>query len=406
MNMVLAKNLCIFLYIMFLTSTVSNAGLSISLGLLGVSLIYIYIREKKKIIWPDTKFLIIYVIFFGSLFLAAGIRGDITSLNETRKYMYWTLPFWCMYLAEKESFSSVSWGCGASISLLGMGVYSIYQFVMLPLGTRITGTFVSANGLAGVLETSLPMAIAFFWVYTERRNKTAYDTYGQYILLGIIGITIFLLLATQSRGGIAGAFLGGSVVFLVRNRHKLCLLRGKLKYVIGVCILVCMVSIVSFLGLSTFHRSYDNERLLMIQSSYTMWKDHPFCGVGFSHWQEQYHNKYVSPMAKEPNVPMPHNNIAFFFSATGIIGGIGYSIFTIGLLIILLKKIVKNPHNVYYQAALWSFIAISVHGLVDSGITNKYNLQILFACLGIAFASENENKQPIEENNNENIIIN
>ena len=55
---------------------------------------------------------------------------------------------------------------------------------------------------------------------------------------------------------------------------------------------------------------------------------------------------------------------------------------------LLLRKSIKHPDNVYYQAALWSFIAITVHGLVDSGITNKGNMQLLSFCLGIAFASE------------------
>ena len=386
--MILAKNIFLFLYTTFLISTLSNAGVSISVSLLCVVIIYLYVKNFKKILWPDKTFLAIYIVFFGSLLLSAVISGDLKSISETIKYIYWTLPFWVVYLSEKRSFSIESWGYGTSLSLLVVSVYSIYQFITLPLGTRITGTFANPNGFVGVLETSLPILIAFYWSYGEKNIKQ-YHQLIKYILLGIIGMTVFVLLATQSRGGIAGAFIGGIVVFLMRYRNKIGIQYNNRKNIACALILAAAVSGVAFLGLSTFQRSYDNERMLLIQSSYAMWKDNPVYGVGFSNWKEQYQSHYISPMAKEPNLPMPHNNVAFFFSITGIIGGIGYIVFTIGLLLLLIKKIVKYPQNVYYQAALWSFIAISVHGFVDSGITNKFNMQILFLCLGIAFASEN-----------------
>ena len=378
------KDMFLFLYALFLTSRVSNAGMSISVCLLCIALVYVYIKQFKKIIVPDTHFLLLYGIFFGSLLFSAILSGDSKSIHATIKYLYWTIPFWVAYMAERQDFSITSWGYGASVSLLLLSGYALWQWLVFPVGTRISGTFTSPNGFAGVLETSLPMAVALYWMYGKERNR-----YIRYILLAIIGMSVLALLATQSRGGIAGAFIGGVAVFLIRYRNML-----RVRYTKGKCIgcaliLAVAVSGVAFLGLSTFHRSYDNERMLLIQSSYAMWKDHPIYGVGFSNWKEQYAAHYISPMAKEPNLPMPHNNMAFFFSTTGIIGGLGYGIFTLGLLLLLLRKTIKHPQNVCYQAALWSFIAISVHGLVDSGITNKGNMQILSFCLGIAFASEN-----------------
>lgn len=383
MNAMTIKNLFLFLYALFLTSRLSNAGISISVGLLCIVLIYVYIKRFKKFILPDTTFLILYVIFFGSLLFSAILSGDSKSIHETIKYLYWTFPFWVVYVSEKQNFSITSWGYGVSLSLFILSLCAVYQWISFPLGTRISGTFTSPNGFAGVLETSLPMAVALYWAYGKENQR-----YIRYILIGIITLSALVLLATQSRGGIAGAVIGGAVVFLLRYRNRIHLGFSRWKCIASVLIFIGVVSGVSFLGLSTFHRSYDNERMLLIQSSYAMWKDHPIYGVGFSNWKEQYQSHYISPMAKEPDLPMPHNNVAFFFSTTGIIGGLGYGIFTIGLLLLLIKKIVKYPKNVYYQAALWSFIAISVHGLVDSGITNKFNMQILLFCLGIAFASE------------------
>ena len=49
-----------------------------------------------------------------------------------------------------------------------------------------------------------------------------------------------------------------------------------------------IISSIVFLGYHTFHRGYDYERTLMIQSSYEMWSDHKMFGVGFENWGAQY----------------------------------------------------------------------------------------------------------------------
>lgn len=88
--MILAKNIFLFLYTTFLISTLSNAGVSISVSLLCVVIIYLYVKNFKKILWPDKTFLAIYIVFFGSLLLSAVISGDLKSISETIKYIYWT----------------------------------------------------------------------------------------------------------------------------------------------------------------------------------------------------------------------------------------------------------------------------------------------------------------------------
>ena len=384
-NILFIKKIFLFFYIAFLTSTLSNAGVSISVSLLCLCLIYIYYKSRD-LVYPDQYFIIIYGVFFASLFIAAFILGDMKSIKATSKYLYWSLPFWVVYIAGCKSFSSKVWGYAICLSMLTLSLYSAYQFLINPLGTRITSFFASGNGLAGVLEIVIPFLIAFVVI----SYKDGYKKYIRYFIMAVTVLTIFALVASQSRGGIAGWVLGGIFVFVIRFKYSQVLNRQFIisKNILCTGILLFALCSVSFLGLSTFQRGYDNERFLMIQSSYEMWNDHKVCGVGFANWKEYYREGYVSPTAKEPHVPMPHNNIAFFFSTTGIIGGIGYGIFVLGMIILLIQKIRSNPHNWCYQAALWSFVAISVHGLVDSGITNKYNMQILCMCLGIAFSSD------------------
>ncbi|WP_287500823.1 O-antigen ligase family protein [Veillonella sp.] len=97
--------------------------------------------------------------------------------------------------------------------------------------------------------------------------------------------------------------------------------------------------------IKSLSRSYDRERILLWKSSYNMWQDYPMLGVDWSNWQYMYQNHYIFDKAKERELSMPHNNIAYFFSTTGVVGGIGYLIFTIGLFVYIIKEFNKDPES-------------------------------------------------------------
>lgn len=375
-------NSIFFLYAFFLTSTISNAGLSISLAFLLMILISIFVKREVNIQIPDKVYLVLYTIFFGGLIFASFFSPTSQSIYFTLKYIYWTLPFWVIYFYNSQIPSFVSWGRALSITLFILTSKAIFQFFSLPIGTRITSFFYSGNGFAAVLELVIPFSTVYF-IECKKRNSLIENK----IIALILILSVGALLASQSRGGIAGLCMGGILLFLTKyciNYYKRISLRKLIAIIIAT---VAIISGIIFLGYHTFHRGYDYERTLMIQSSYEMWNDHKVFGVGFENWGNQY-KYYVSPKSKERDVPMPHNNIAYFFSTTGTIGGVGYLIYVCGVLLLLAHNIKKNPNNLYYQAALWSFLAIIIHGMVDSGITNKFSMQILSACLGITFSSK------------------
>lgn len=56
-------NSIFFLYAFFLTSTISNAGLSISLAFLLMILISIFVKREVNIQIPDKVYLVLYTIF-------------------------------------------------------------------------------------------------------------------------------------------------------------------------------------------------------------------------------------------------------------------------------------------------------------------------------------------------------
>lgn len=104
----------------------------------------------------------------------------------------------------------------------------------------------------------------------------------------------------------------------------------------------------------------------------------------------------------ESEFDMPHNVIAWFFSTTGIIGGIGYLLFVLYYGRLFYRKLKKNPNEWIVYVGLWSFLAVAIHGLADAGITNKEAARLLFLIMGIAlnFSYIEEEKQLSESTGN------
>lgn len=376
------------LYMFFIVSTISNAGRSIALG--GVVLFagYYWAKGKRTIRFEsfaeEKRYWIVYGAFFGLLILAAFFAPTKTAIASTLKYLYWTLPLWVIYISGFFFPVHKLWRDAVALAVIVIGAFSVHQFICVPFGTRLSAPFASPNGLAGILELCLPFGALF--VVNEYKLKQKKSKKEFWLNAVATTASLFVLLFTQSRGGIAGTFIGGIVLvamkFWLKYRNNVSIKRKICIILMGIVLITGVV----FSGFILFHRDYDLERFLMIESSYHMWEDHKVFGVGLDNWGNEY-KKYVSPIAKEPNLPMPHNNVAFFFSTTGIVGGLGYCVYVLGTLAFLVKKIRENPVNLYYSAAFWAFLAIVIHGMVDSGIMNKYQMQILSANLGVALSS-------------------
>ena len=129
-------------------------------------------------------------------------------------------------------------------------------------------------------------------------------------------------------------------------------------------------------------RSYDYERIYLQKSSIQMWKDHKVLGVGLHNWAKEYQEHYIMSQAKEKNLTYSHNVITWFFSTTGIIGGIGYLFFVIYPIYIMFRFIKKYGLNYYILAGLWLWIGVNLHGMVDVGITMKSAARVAALCLG------------------------
>ena len=188
------------------------------------------------------------------------------------------------------------------------------------------------------------------------------------------------------------------------------------------------------LGGTNAHGYDDAVRLRLVKHSYYLWQDHKLYGVGLANWAtryvERYRNEYKTRLkaweqntagtqgtnkkvpkkaeiAKKYSIEMgkefaistvirhkiPHNSIAWFFTTTGVIGGIGYMTFVIGYLCLFLQLIKKYPEEWIVLAGFWVFVAVGIHGLVDVGIAYKAAARLLYLMLGLALCYSCYQKQ-------------
>lgn len=377
------------LYLFFLCSTKWNAGYSISLGLVVVVML-IYWKRKKKIAIPVHKvWLLCYGLFMGLIFLAAVASGKTVVIKSAMNFIFYTIPFWVLVMAlqykEKPIRAYAQWGLwGGSLVLCGV---AFYQHVLQNFPARLQGPFPNPNNFALALECLLPFQGWLLWD-TWKGEKTA-----KWEWLGIIpfACSIVALWMTRSRGGIAGAFAGMAIVivyhWIIKRKWS-----AKQQIAIFLLFLTSMGICTAFGTVNLARRKYDGERVLLWKSSYSMWLDHPVIGVGFGQWSKIYKAKYILPEAKEPDLPVPHNNFMTFLSTAGLLGGVGYFCFAAGTLLLMMRAIQLHSEEYVCYAVLWLCLANLIHGMVDNTLYSKSTMRLYFAMWGIGCSIQTSSK--------------
>ena len=391
------KILILFLLLLILATPVFNAVNSIVIALSVLFVIFEY-KKINFVILPKT--IIISMALFICLILVASFAiNDKESINDAFKFLYWMLPFFIVFyniqLCKNDKIVLYSFAVALFVSSIAV----ICQYHFLDK-LRPGGLYFQPNHFASMMDVLLPFATMFILKNAnECKNK---------ILIIISFILVFLgfysLFLSGSRGGIIGILMGLLLCLI-------CYLFRKFK--LSHFIIVLLSILILFAGgmftaynsmPDLFQRSYDNERLLLIESSYNMWNDHKLFGVGLDNWDEEYNSKYKLPQAKE-KLDMPHNILAFFFSTTGLIGGLGYIIFIVGIFSFLVKHLhnCQNKQMIFIiLAMLWALFAINIHGMVDVGLNNKFVMRLFSGTLGLAAAYLCLEKQKGDYENDKN----
>ena len=404
------------------SSDINNINIGISLGLGCAYIIYHCIKNRSlQVLYIPKENLLGMAVFLGSVLLSSILVKDLESIHVAASYIYWTLPFFV--IAWLGNLTDIRYGAvaGGIVSVFITGFFSlilkyIHQHKAVYLQIR---RFLRQclrhhkSGLLVVLLSSIVLRVKDVSRWGGRVgafDSTNPNFYGT-LLIGILpllifalrsavlrknkwlaGLDIFVLLlgcralwVTGSRGAVAALFAGGLYILLVYT-----FVNKKFKVLLaGLTLGAVFFGLIMNSGIAgRAYQKGDAQRIYLLQSSYHMWLDHKLTGVGLANWAPVYVKSYILKEAprRDESIGASHNAVAWFFSATGIIGGTGYIFFLLYYIVLLTRKIKKESDQWVLYAGLWAFIAINLHGMVDMGIILKQGARLLYLMLGLALA--------------------
>lgn len=307
--------LAVFALLSFISIAVGN----VLLGIATLCFLIYAFRNKQELQVEDKTYYLAIAFFLLTMLVSALTSGAVgKGLKVWADLWIWRLmPFVMITLAVKEACTVKKI---LACSLLGItlgAVCLIYQG--LSGDHRASGFFGHPMTFAGYFCIYLPV---LFVCFLER------NVYGKWRwLAGIsfaLGAVALLFNATR------GAWLALLPVLLVILGYYL-LKRNRL------AVLCMALFIAAGAGLSQYrpfterlatitNTKYQSntERLLIWNSAYTMFKDHPLLGVGLGQYKDNYQKKYISPKAKEPYLSHAHNNFLQMLAENGVVGFSGF----------------------------------------------------------------------------------
>ncbi len=321
-----------------------------------------------------------FLIFCLSLVISSTAVGDKECIKKAFDYIYYVTPLILLFLLGRVNNNQkwILWGFVIGVAVTS--IYGLYDFIIFDR-RRLGGLYSHSNHTGGMLAIMLPLTIAFLCEHLREKYS---DILLKIVALISCGAGILALFLTGSRGAILGVILGfvvSCMLYAVKNFDS--------KKIMAFLLIVSLIVGASLFALyklngNKFSRHYDGERLLLMESSYSMWNDNKLFGIGLVNWKEQYQSKYILPQAKEPELGTPHNTVAFYFSTTGLVGGIGFVVFSLLILKYLYSGLIPfSGGGLVCFGMLWAFCAMSLHGLVDLGITKKEIFRLFCGMLGL-----------------------
>lgn len=370
---------------------------SYSIVLFVIYFVFDCIKSRTCIISiPNKAFTIGYCLLYGALAASAVVNADKYGLSLVRQYIYWSLPMWMIaymagkYNVEKGFLSGIL--SGAIIS----GIYGALQWMKHP-GERIFSFYTYPTHYGLVIAIVLPVAV--YLLFKRKESITMRLT-----ALATALLMLVMLFLTDTRAALIAiciSFVGSIGIVLARHWQQIDrkIKMGTLAFVVA----LAFSCVAGFNYMQSHRTSYagqiGGERLLMLSASYKMWQDHKISGIGLDSWEKYYYSKEYHPKeGTETNLDMPHNMFVYFLTCAGIIGAIGFVLYT-ALTFWGILRVPFGTNLAMEICALAVFIAFFADGMADSTLINKIPVKIYFALMGFFMMYNHGAKGKVSDEN-------
>lgn len=366
------------LYIFTLISFISIAAGNIFLSILALCF-FIQLYKKHISFNQDYKgYFIAISLFIISMLLSALFSGDIIyGLKRWADMWIWRfMPFVVVIFLLNNYIDAKKVILTGFAGITLTSVYAVYQG--LSGMSRANGFYGYPMTLAGWLCIFLPLLLIEFF---ERKLL------GKYYWLA--GLSFCICSAGLVFNATRGAWLAVTIVCGVLLLYYM--FKSKRNLAVSI-IFIALISTVLVNNPKFMHRldtiddfnkyQSNTERILIWQSAWNMFKDHPILGVGLGQYTENYQQKYISPQAKEPNLTHAHNNFMQMLAENGIVG---FASFVIMFGYIIFKNLIAwvRTRNVYALMIVSATVCLLLQGFTEYNVGNSAVIKMYWLVLGL-----------------------
>lgn len=367
----------LFAFLQCISNAAANIALGVAIFFLSLQLFFQRKENSSHLLtefWKENKSLIcVFFVFWFAIFLSAIFSGDtIKSLRVFfGQFVYRTAPlFVILYFFRKLKFVKLL----LILCILSCSIDVVGSVLHQGVGPRLEGFFGSPMTLAGFLVITIP--ILFCSILDWKQKKTSLVVCVVFFMISFLG-----LLLNATRGAWLAIAITLPIVSILYDRS--------LKKIFFLISLIAATSCIFMANphlqqraesiTSTTFQS-NTERLLMWNSAFNMFKDHPVFGVGIGQYAGKYIKEYKAVEAKEIQRHC-HNNFLQMLAENGLIGFLGF-VYLFGYLLIVSLVNFFRHHNPFSLLIFGVTLDLMLQGLTEYNFGNSAVIKFYWTVLG------------------------
>jgi len=293
--------------------------------------------------------------------------------------------------------------------LLGSALAQIVWAAVRRPEVRVRGLFENPDHFAAYLEISLALAFGALWAESltnrdrsidiEDRSERFERRFSPLALRVLLWATVAAGIAlTESRGGLLAAGLTTIALLAVALGQRRSRRRRRAVTAVAVAVFVGTILALAFAGRGRFSRFLltdprdlgSTTRVAIWKTSVEAWRAFPVVGSGLGTFREGF--RRVQPPDLRELIEQAHDDLLQIAVTGGAIGAALGILLFLSLLFALARAASRQRHREESALALAGFgalLSLTLHGLIDFGLSIPVIAATLASALGAAWAAGN-----------------
>ena len=315
----------------------------------------LFVAEYRHVALRELRVVVLEPALFYLMLRTSRLEG----VDETIHQALWRIVDWFVLGAVVVALIGlVQYGLGVNVITAEEGF------------RRLRSVYGSPNNAGLYLGRVLPVLVAIALFGAARGRRVAYG-------LAIVPVGLAILLSFSKGALILGVPLSLVAVGLLAGGPWSWASLGAL--LVAAVVAIPLLRTPRFASLLDIRGGTTFFRLNLWRSSWMMFRDHPWLGVGLDNFLYQYRSRYILPAAwQEPGLSHPHNVLLDYASRLGLVGLVAGLWLQIAFWwqALPLRRLADPDRRALALGLMGSMVNFLAHGLVD---TSYFVIDLAFA---------------------------